>query len=76
MIYQRSPWSFILSNLYAETSLAKGCLTTVITKAGGESAESNWPGKRGAITSGSLFKKAKMKKKPKLMKNFRSLSYR
>ena len=66
MIYQSSPWSFILSNLYAETSLAKGCLTTVSTKAGGESAKSNWPGKRGAITSGSLSKKTKVKKKPKV----------
>ena len=66
MIYQSSPWSFILSNLYAETSLAKGCLTTVSTKAGGESAKSNWPGKGGAITSGSLSKKTKMKKKPKV----------
>ena len=66
MIYQSSPWSFILSNLYAETSLAKGCLTTVRTKAGGENAKSNWPGKRGAITSGSLSKKTKMKKKPEV----------
>ena len=64
--YQSSPLSFILSNLYAETSLAKGCLTTVRTKAGGESAESNWPGNRGAITSGSLSKVTKMKKKPKV----------
>ena len=44
------------NNLKAETSLAKGCLTTVSTKVGGESADFNSQDILGDNTSGNLWK--------------------
>ena len=43
-----------VNDLKAETSLAKGCLTTVRTKVGGESADFNSKAILGDKTSGNL----------------------